>query len=81
MRKRRYKKSIKKEKFARISTLNNNRVKKESEETAFQNEIFALFGLCLNQAARTGQTDLVQKSSADEREAYKGTPSEETRIE
>ena len=28
----------------------------------------------------SGQTDLEQKSSADEREAYKGTLSEETRI-
>jgi hypothetical protein len=27
-----------------------------------------------------GQTDLEQKSSAEEREAYKGTLSEETRI-
>ena len=28
-----------------------------------------------------GQTDLEEKSSADEREVYKGTPSEETAIE
>ena len=34
----------------------------------------------LNENSASGQTDLEQKSLAEEREAYKGTPSEETRI-
>ena len=38
---------------------------------------------CVKECSRTGngQADLVRKSLADEREAYKGTPSEETKIE
>ena len=54
---------------------------KETTETLFYDNASAVFYLVLPKYDSTkGQTDLEQKSLADERETYKGTLSEETRI-
>ena len=54
---------------------------KETTEALLCDNASAVFYLVLPECgSHKGQTDLVQKSLADEREVYMGTPSEETRI-
>jgi hypothetical protein len=55
-------------------------LKKETTEALFFDNASAVFYLVLPKYDSQGRTDLVQKSLDDEREAYKGTLSEETRI-
>ena len=54
--------------------------KETTEALLFGDNASAVFYLFLPEGGSPGRTDLEQKSSADEREAYKGTLSEETGI-
>ena len=56
-------------------------IRKAEKDRAERPLVAPLFGLHQNILLRSGHRDFVGKSSADERELYDGTASEETTVE